>query len=45
MYFYIYLILCPYGNKVGGPSLSQSRIGQLGKQVRTTGNEHKIAIS
>ncbi len=40
--------LCPYVNKVGGPNLSQCRIGQLDKPVRTTvsvRNEHEIAIS
>ncbi len=44
----IYLFLCLYVNKVGGPNLSQCRIGQLGKPVRTTvsvRNEHEMAIS
>ncbi len=48
LHFYIYLFLYPYVNKVGGPNLSQCRIGQLDKPVRTTVslmNEHETAIS
>ncbi len=47
LHFYIYLFLCPYVNKVGGPKLSQCRIGQLDKPVRTVSvmNEHEPAIS
>ncbi len=48
LHVFISVFMCPYVNKIGGPSLSQCKLGQLGIPIRTTvsvRNEHEITIS